>query len=178
MKFRPWRTAAAAAAVLAGLAVPALSASTASAATTGRPGFQPEFFTILITQASPLGTVHAYGPVRGTGTDTENSTGNAGVFTFPGGTVNVHHTNVNNVQPRINYRACTATAFATGSWRFEGGTGIYRHAAGFGRFAFTEVVVLPHYSNGRCDTNPNAQPVSFTVRVFARGLATTGQRHR
>ena len=185
MGFPRWRAAAAAAAVLAGLAGSALTATAASASTpAGVPshsqvaqhhGLRPEFFTIAFTPASELGVVTAFGPVSGRGTDNEAASGTLGVFTFRGGSVNVHHTDVNNVTPKINLKVCTATVFARGSWRFQGGTGKYRHAFGFGQFTFFQVTKMARHKNGTCDTNPNDQPVSFSAKVTAWGQATVAE---
>jgi len=179
-----WRAAAAAAAVLAVLAGSALTATAASAGTTpGVPsqsqvahhhGLRPQFFTIVFTPAAPDGVVKAYGPVHGRGTDKEVS-GTLGVFTFKHGSVNVHHTDVSNVTPTINLKACTATVHARGSWLFLGGTGKYRHAFGFGHFKFFEVFKLARNKDGTCDTNPNDEPVSFFGKVTAWGKAIAGK---
>ena len=184
MRFPRWRAAAAAAAVLAGLAGSALTATAASAGTApGVPiqsqvshhhGLRPEFFTIIFTPAAPNGVVTAFGPVHGRGTDKEVS-GTLDVFTFKHGSVNVYHTDVSNLTPKINLKACTATVFARGQWLFQGGTGEYRHAFGFGQFKFFEVAQLARNKDGTCDTNPNHQPVSFFGKVTAWGKATVGK---
>jgi len=184
MGFPRWRAAAAAAAVLAALAGSAMTATAASAGTTpGVPsqsqvaqhhGLRPQFFTIVFTPAAPDGVVTAYGPVQGRGTDKEVS-GTLDVFIFKHGSVNVHHTDVSNVTPKINLKACTATVSARGNWLFLGGTGKYRHAFGFGQFKFFEVAKLARNKDGTCDTNPNDQPVSFFAKVTAWGKATVGR---
>jgi len=183
MRFRRWYALAVITA-LAGLAVPALTATAASAGTTpGVPsqsqaahhhGLRPQFFTIVFTSASPNGVVKAYGPVSGNGTDKQVS-GTLDVFIFKHGSVNVHHTNVSNLTPKINLKACTATAYAPGNWLFLGGTGKYRDAFGFGQFTFFEFAKLPRNKDGTCDTNPNAQPVFFYAKVTAWGKATAGK---
>jgi hypothetical protein len=181
MGFPRWRAAAVAVAVPAALVGSTLTATAASAGTThSQPQaaqhqrLQPQFFTIVFTQASPNGVVTAYGPVSGRGTDNEVS-GTLDVFTFKHGSVNVHHTDVSNVAPKINLKACTATASASGSWRFQGGTGKYRNAFGFGQFKFFQFAKLARDKHGKCDTNPNAQPVSFFAKVTASGKATVGK---
>jgi hypothetical protein len=181
MGFPRWRAAAVAVAVPAALAGSALTATAASAGTTHsqsqvaqHQGLRPEFFRVVFTPASPNGVVTAYGPVSGRGTDTETS-GTMGVFTFKHGSVNVHHTDVSNVAPKINLKACTATVSASGSWQFQGGTGKYRHAFGFGQFKFFQFTKLARDKHGKCDTNPNRQPVSFYGKVTASGKATVGK---
>ena len=186
MGFPRWRAAAAAAAVLAGLAGSALTATAASAST---PAAVPSHATGRAAPRAAAGVLHdrlhaglaslagtAFGPVSGRGTDNEAASGTLGVFTFRGGSVNVHHTDVNNVTPKINLKACTATVFARGSWWFQGGTGKYRHAFGFGQFTFFQVTKMAGHKNGTCDTNPNDQPVSFSVKVTAWGQADS-RRH-
>jgi hypothetical protein len=183
MGFPRWR-AAAAAVVLAALAGSALTATGASAGTApGVPsqsqvahhhGLRPEFFTIVFTPAAPDGVVTAYGPVYGRGTDKEVS-GTLDVFTFERGSVNVYHTDVSNLTPKINLKACTATVSARGNWLFLGGTGKYRHAFGFGQFKFFEFAKLARNKDRTCDTSPNHQPVSLFGKVTAWGKARVGQ---
>jgi hypothetical protein len=134
-------------------------------------GLRPEFFTIVFTPTAPNGAVTAYGPVYGRGTDKQVS-GTLDVVTFKPGSVNVRHTDVSDLTPKINLKACTATVSASGNWLFQGGTGKYRHAFGFGHFKFFEVDKLARDKHGKCDTNPNHQPVSFFGKVTASGKAT------
>jgi hypothetical protein len=101
--------------------------------------------------------------------------GTLGVFTFKRGSVNVHHTDVSNVVPKINLKACTATVSARGNWLFLGGTGKYRYAFGFGQFKFSEFAKLARNKDGTCNTDPNDQPVSFFGKVTAWGKATAGK---
>jgi hypothetical protein len=184
MGFPRWRAAAVAAAVLAAVAGSTLTATTASAATTqGAPstsqiaqhhGLRPQFFTIVFTPASADGVVTAHGPVHGRGTDKQVSN-TLDVLIFKHGSVNVHHTDVSNATPKINHKSCTATVFAAGKWLFQGGTGKYTHAFGFGHFKFFEIAKLARDKHGKCDTNPNHPPVSFFGKVTAAGKATIGK---
>jgi hypothetical protein len=162
-----------------------LTATAASASTTpGVPsqsqvaqhqGLRPQFFTIVFTPAAPDGVVNAFGPVHGVGGTDKQVSGTLDVFTFKSGSVNVNHTDVSNVPPKINLKACTATVSASGHWVFQGGTGKYRHAFGFGHFKFFEIAKLPRDKHGKCDTNPNHQPVTFFGKVTAAGKATVGK---
>ncbi len=185
MGFPRWRAAAVTAAVLAAVAGPTLTATAASAGTMPgvpsqsqvaqhHPGLRPQFFTVVFTPATPGGAVTAHGPVHGQGTNNDVS-GALSVFTFKHGSVNVHHTDVSNVSPKIDFKACTATVFASGSWLLQGGTGKYRHAFGFGHFKFFQVDKLARDKHGKCDTNPNHQPVTFFGKVTAWGKATIGR---
>jgi hypothetical protein len=176
-----WRAAAVAVAVPAALAGSTLTATAASAGTppsqsqvAQHQGLQPEFSTVVFTPASPDGVVTAYGPVHGRGIDKEVS-GTLDVMIFKSGSVNVHHTDVSNATPKINLKACTATVSASGSWQFQGGTGKYRHAFGFGHFKFFQFAKLARDKHGKCDTNPNHQPVFFFGKVTAWGKATVGK---
>lgn len=185
MGFQRWRAAAVTAAVLAAVAGSTLTATAASASTTSttasqsriaqHQGLRPQFFTIVFTQAVPDGVVTAFGPVRGQGTDKEASN-TLDVLTFKHGSVNVHHTDVSDVTPKINLKACTATVSAFGNWLFQGGTGKYRHAFGFGHFKFFEIAKLARGKHGKCDTNLNHPPASFFGQVTASGKATVGKR--
>ncbi len=152
---------------VAALALPVLATTGAGAATL-QP-LQPQSFTIRQVDNSN-GTVVASGPIRGTGTDLTRSN-TFDVFVLPRGDVNVYHSDVSNVQPRINVRACTAFASATGRWAVRGGTRLYRNAFGNGTFRFFLYLQLRRLRNGRCDTNLNHQPRSSLVLVFAFGQA-------
>jgi hypothetical protein len=169
---------------VAALAAPAVATTTASAGTAPVPatvaavqaevaharGLAPEFFTIRIVNNGP-GQVWAYGPVSGYATDNEISN-TQGVFTFgDSSTVNVAHTDVSNVSPRVNYRACTATASTNGYWAFLGGTRRYRNALGAGTFRISLFLQLKRLRNGRCDLNMNDQPAYSLVSVTASGKA-------
>jgi hypothetical protein len=145
----------------------------ATAAAHHHRGLRPEFFTVTVVNNNN-GVVNAYGPVRGIGGTDVESTPTMGVFSFSGPvrSVNIFHTDVDNVTPVVtSWRFCIATASADGNWAFGGGTGIYRNATGFGTFHFTLLLVLQRYRNGRCDTNPNAAPRYSLVRVTGTGLA-------
>lgn len=184
MGFPRWRAAAVTAAVLAAVAGSTLTATAASAGTMpGVPsqpqiaqhhGLRPQFFTIVFTPAAPDGVVTAYGPVHGRGTDKEASN-TLDVLTFKDGSVNVHHTDVSNVTPKINLKACTARVFVSGEWLFQGGTGKYRNAFGFGHFTFFEIAKLARGMHGKCDTNLKHPPASFFGKVAASGKATIGK---
>jgi hypothetical protein len=181
MGFPRWRAAAVTAAVLAAVAGSTLTATAASAATTGsqsqiaqHQGLRPQFFTIVFTPASSDGVATAFGPVQGRGTDKQVSN-TLDVMIFKHGSVNVHHTDVSNATPKINLKACTATVSASGNWLFQGGTGKYRNASGFGHFKFFETAKLARDKHGKCDTNLNHPPVSFFGQVTASGKATVGK---
>jgi hypothetical protein len=58
---------------------------------------------------------------------------------------------------------------------FQGGTGMYRHAFGFSHFKFFEVAKLARDKHGKCDTNPNHQPVNFFGQVTASGKAAVSK---
>jgi hypothetical protein len=138
-------------------------------------GLRPQFFTVVLTPATPDGLVTAFGPVNGQGTDKQVSN-TLDVMTFKKGSVNVHHTDVSNATPKINLKACTATVSTAGKWLFQGGTGKYRNAFGFGHFKFFEIANLARDKHGKCDTNLNHPPVSFFGQVTASGKATIGKR--
>lgn len=178
-------------AALAGLAAPALLGVTAASAGTvpGVPspsqvrhhhGLRHEFFTIKIVNRgneNNAGQVRAFGPVRGDASDTETSN-TLGVFDFgDGATVNVLHSDVSNLQPVTDLRSCTATADATGHWLFDGGTGRYKNAFGFGQFRFHLLLVFKKHHH-HCRINMHTQPKSSEVDVTAWGRATAGHERR
>ena len=155
---------------VAALALPVLATTGAGAATRQpRQPLQPQSFQVRIVDNNP-GTVYASGPIRGVGTD-QSLSNTFDVFAFPRGDVNVYHSDLSNVTPRINYRSCTAFASATGRWAVRGGTRLYRHASGFGTFRFSLYLQLRRLRNGRCDTNPNRPPRSSFALVSAYGQA-------
>jgi hypothetical protein len=184
----PRRLVAAAAGLLT-LALPALlGVQGASAGTTGgEHGLRPESFTIQIVNDQD-GVINARGPVHGTGTDQESQTsGTSAVFVFPRGTVNVWHSDVSNapitttkIKLGHHKRACLATASATGSWKFLGGTGKYHRAFGFGHFTFKLFALVKwipgmYGKPGMCDVKD--QPLYQQINVTAYGLATAGHHH-
>lgn len=149
------------------LALGATAATAATASAQEMPRLQPQSFVITMTAHSS--TVYGSGPIHGTGTDTQKSN-TLDVFAFRNGSVNVRHTSVANAKPKINYRTCTSTVSASGSWLITGGTNAYRHATGAGTFRFTEFTVLArNHKTGQC--NLKAQPLSVTGRVTATGRA-------
>jgi hypothetical protein len=137
-------------------------------------GFRPEFFTIRIVNRgneSNPGVVNAFGPVRGTAADFENSNNVQSLFDFgDNNTVNVFHSDVSNVNPQVDLQACTATASAAGFWAFLGGTGKYRNALGAGQFRFTLFLQFKrhHY---RCRITMKSQPELVVIDVTAWGKA-------
>ena len=130
---------------------------------------QPQTFIIPMNGNSNTNPVHAYGPIHGTGTDISKSD-TLDVFTFRHGAVSVQHTSVANVQPKVNYRTCTATINASGTWKITAGTHAYRDARGQGTFRFNEFAKLARTSHGQC--NLNANPVYATGKVVATGQAS------
>jgi hypothetical protein len=143
-------------------------------------GFRPEFFTIKIVNfgnENNDGVVNAFGPVRGMAADIENSNNVQSLFDFGGNnTVNVFHSDVNNVQPQIDLQSCTATADAAGFWAFLGGTGRYSRALGVGQFQLHVFLQFKRHHH-RCRITMNSQPELTVVDVTAFGKATAGQ-HR
>jgi hypothetical protein len=170
----------------------ALAAPAASAGTTPVPGpvasaqsqvqsqmrhhhrFRPEFFTIRVVNRgneNNNGDVNAFGPVRGMAADIENSNNVQSLFDFgDGSTVNVFHTDVNNVNPQIDLRSCTATADATGFWAFLGGTGRYSRALGTGQFRFSLFLQFKRHHH-HCRITMHTQPELTVVNVTAFGRA-------
>jgi hypothetical protein len=176
MKLPGWRTALAAAVALVGLAVPAGAASAAT--TGGHDHLKPEVFTVLISTKAPDGVVNAYGPVHGkNGTDKQVSD-TLDVFVFGKNSVNVRHSPPPADNVKIDYRHCTATQFQKGWWKFDGGTGKYKHASGHGWFKLVYFAVLQRDKHGKCDTNPNDEPKYFKVTVFGWGKASAGHGHK
>jgi hypothetical protein len=173
MRFPGWR-AASIALVVAGLAVP-LTATAASASP--RHDLSPQSFTLVFSPRAQNGDVNARGPVHGQG-GTDNQTSNTtDFFVFNhGNSVKVRHTDVSNVPARINWRNCTAAGFANGRWTFDGGTGRYANATGFGHFTFAEFYKLDRTRSGRCDPNPD-HAKSFLIVVNGSGVASAGNGH-
>jgi hypothetical protein len=165
-------TGAAAAAVL-GLAVPASASqapgSAAMPAVTGT-----EHFQIMSTSAtSNKLSVILYGPLTAAGTDTEtnnNAPTSAGVFTLPGGSFKVTHTNPNGGS--FNAKTCLFTFSGKGTFKFSGGTGKYKGISGHGTFTMSVMGIGPKLKSGACNPNPNAVPVAFQQVVDATGTIT------
>lgn len=188
MTFRKPRLLAATLAAAAGLAVPMLTGQAAGATVLGghdHDGLRAEHFSIRIVNDNP-GQVIAAGPVHGFARDLESQTSaTTGVFVFSRHTsVTVRHTDVSDTPLKLNRWTCTETGTAFGKWKFDGGTGRYSHAFGFGHFRFDISVKLARVHDkdhdrdwGRCDTNPKHQPELVLINVYAAGLASAGHDH-
>ncbi len=167
---------AAALALAGGMAVGlALAVPAAAQAGTGGHRLQTQKFTISFTDDQP-GIVIAAGPVRGRGLDYESQTDpSKAVFVFKKGTVNVWHDAVGQ-NPKVDPRSCTIYDVETGSWKFTGGTGKYRHVFGFGRFRFTLFAtfrVIRKHHHRACDLKDG--PEHQSIFVTAWGQSTLGQ---
>lgn len=195
-RFLSWRTGLAAVAV-AGLAVPALAVSASAATVPGGGnggGFGPQVF-IIHTEGTgnPAGTVTAFGPIQGRGTDIPQSN-TTDLFAFRRGSVNVDHRAVSDSQPRLDFRACTATIYEKGRWQLDPpGTGKYTRARGWGQY---DATIVLGFRGGRHDGGPgdsapqgggrdhkcridlNGQPKTQVVDVFAQGQVSLGQHGR
>ena len=153
----------------------ALAVPAAAQAGTGGHRLQAQKFTISITDDAP-GIVIAAGPVRGRGLDLESQkSDNKAVFVFRKGTVNVWHDAVGQ-NPRVDPRTCSAFDVETGSWKFLGGTGKYRHVFGFGRFKFTLFAtfrVIHKHHHRACDLKHGPEHISIFVTAW--GKSTLGK---
>lgn len=161
-----------------------LTAGPALASTAGGGhDLSPQAFTLRISSDNPDGTVNAFGPVHGFGGTDRQVSETLDVFVFDHGSVNVRHSP--SGEPRVDPRSCTATLTQFGAWKFDGGTGEFRHADGFGHFKLFEFAVLNRLHDGkghggdrkgdgrgRCDVK--GEPKFFKVTVEGRGLATVG----
>lgn len=194
-RLRTWAVSATAAAITLGGV--GLAAGPASAAVAGGGGdghhhhFRSQVFKIEINSDNEAtgGTVWAFGPIRGVGTD-QQVNDNLDVFTFPKGSVNVAHWAKSHMGPTIDYRSCTATYSEDGVWKIKGGTHKYWGAEGFGRYHLANFVVLKRlghdgkfsqvntdHKHGRCDTNMNDQPEFSESAVIATGVSSVGHQH-
>lgn len=196
-RLRTWAVSAAAAAITLGGV--GLAAGPASAAVAGGGGdggghhhhFRSQVFKIEINSDNEAtgGTVWAFGPIRGVGTDKQVND-NLDVFTFPKGSVNVAHWAKSHEGPDIDFRSCTATFSEDGVWKIKGGTDRYWGAEGFGRYHLSVFVVLKRlghdgkfsqantdHKHGRCDTNMNDQPEFSESTVIAIGVSSAGHHH-
>jgi hypothetical protein len=158
----------------------------------GHDHFRSQVFKIELNSgnAAAGGTVWAFGPIRGTGTD-QQVNGNLDVFTFPKGSVSVAHWAKSHMGPTIDYRSCTATYSEDGTWKIKGGTHKYWGAEGSGRYHLTNFVVLKRlghdgkfsqantdHKRGRCDTNPNDEPRFSETTVIAIGVSSVRDHDR
>jgi hypothetical protein len=168
------RKAAAAIAGSAALVLSAGLATSASAATTPDPS-GPEYFALSISTFNPNGTVNAFGPVAGSNGTVQTPSATQAVFSFSHGNVVVWHSA--EPAPTINWKACTASVYQVGSWKFVYGTRQYWGARGFGHFVLKEVEVFKRYGNHCSAANPKAQPVYFQVKVRGYGFASLPGHH-
>lgn len=118
---------------------------------------RPEHFQVLVTSIGGVNTndVEATGPVAlhlGTDTTVSNT---RDTFARLGNSVNVRHTGI--PVPVVNRSLCTVSLSQTGLWRFQGGTGLYAHARGFGSFQLSGLLHFPQNRLGRCSI-PRVSP--------------------
>jgi hypothetical protein len=160
-------TGAAAAAVI-GLAVPASAAPAAV-----RPAAVSGTEHIQIMSTSPTSnklSVIIYGAITAAGTDTEpNNSGptSTSVFTFPGGSFKVTHTNPSGGS--FNPKTCLFIFNGKGTFKLSGGTGKYKGISGKGTFTLSVIGMGPKLKSGACNPNPNAIPVALHQQVNATG---------
>jgi hypothetical protein len=164
-------TGAAAAAVI-GLAVPASASPAAAAAARPAAVSGTEHFQIMSTAvASNKLSLIVYGAFTAAGTDTEPVNGNGptatSVFTLPGGSFKVVHSNPNG--GNFNPRSCLFTLDAKGTFKLTGGTGKYKGISGKGTFTLSVIGVGPKLKSGACNPNPNAIPIAVHQQVNATG---------
>lgn len=155
---------AAATAAAIGLAVPA-GAAPAPAAATGTEHFQ-------IMSTSPTSnklSLVVYGVITAAGVDHEPANNNGptgtGVFTFPGGSFKVTHTNPPGGS--FNPKTCLFQFGGKGTFKISGGTGKYKGISGSGKFTLTQIGIAPRTKKGAC--NPNAAPTVGQALVDATG---------
>jgi len=181
-KFPGWRTALAAGAI-AGLAVTGF-ATPASAATLGGHdgghdghGFRAQVF--LLHQEgvnATTGTVKAFGPVFGRGTDIVKSQ-TTDLFVFRRGSLLIDHTATSDKQT-VDNKACTLTIDETGTWVISSGTGKYRGARSKdGTYTATIVLTFQRKHHCRCHITPKSQPAGQTVDVTAVGKVKLHHHH-
>ena len=196
MRLLSLKTAALAAATAGALAFTGLGATAASAGTVpggGHDGgFQPQVFLIHQEDSNP-GTVKAFGPIQGRGTDFTLS-GTRDLFAFRKGSVYVDHWVTSDSKPKLDFRACTATIYENGTWQIDPpGTGKYARARSKdGQYAAVIVLGFRHKHDGgpgylapqggggdhKCRIDLDKQPETSVVDVTAWGKVSLGHGHR
>jgi hypothetical protein len=153
-------------AAIIGLAVPA-SASPAVARPAAVSG--TEHFQIMTTSPTAIKVnVILYGAFTAVGTDTEsngNGPTSTDLFTTPGGSFKVTHTNPNG--GTFNPRTCMFTFNAKGTYKLSGGTGKYKGITGKGTYTASVIGIGPKLKSGAC--NQNANPVALQQVIDATG---------
>ena len=157
-------TGAAATAATIGLALPAGAASV-PAAVTGA-----EHFQIMSTSATAdTNSLIVYGVVTAAGVDHEPANNNGptstDVFTFPGGSFKVTHTNPNGGS--FNPKTCLFQFSGDGTFKISGGTGKYKGISGSGKFTLSEIGVGAKTKTGACSQTAN--PIATQLVIDASG---------
>jgi len=153
----------AAAAAVVGLASPAGASPVAvrgPAVVTGTEHFQMTT-TSGTASASPL---IAYGVFTTPGVDHESG-GATATFVFPGGTVNVRHSNGTGPQS-FNPKTCLIQVTLHGTYTLTGGTGKYKGISGHGTYTADLLGIAPK-SKGVC--SQTLPPVAWQQQIKASG---------
>ena len=158
-------TGAAATAATIGLALPAGAAPVSAAGVTGA-----EHFQIMSTSStSNTNSLIAYGVVTAAGVDHESANSNGptstDVFTFPGGSFKVTHTNPNGGS--FNPKTCLFQFSGSGTFKILGGTGKYKGISGSGKFTLSELGIGPKTKSGACSQTAN--PIAAQLVIDASG---------
>ena len=160
----------AAAAAIVGLAVPAGATPVTAQPAGGRWG--TEHFQMMNTttsQTSNSGQVIAYGVFTAPGTDDQNPNG-TDTFVFPNGTVNVIHTPTPGTSKQsFNDKTCMFSVSEQGTFKLAGGTGRYRHVAGYGTYALSVIGIGARLANGTCNPSDTAPAAAQQQLIQAVG---------
>ncbi len=158
-----------AAAAIVGLAVPA-GATPVTAQPAGRWG--TEHFQMMNTstsQTSNSGPLIAYGAFTAPGTDDQNPNG-TDTFVFPNGTINVIHTPTPGTSKQsFNDKTCMFSVSEQGTFKLAGGTGRYRHVAGYGTYSLSVIGIGAKLANGTCNPSDTAQAAAQQQLIQAVG---------
>ena len=133
-----------------------------------RSGAQREKFTILL-ESERGGPVIATGGFLAFGTDAESPDGTTSVFTFPDGTLTIHHES-NGESFKMNEFTCVGRFAERGTYRSVSGTGAYKSTSVSGTYRVKGTVMLARGSAG-C----GEEPIAFSAVIRASGPVSFGR---
>jgi hypothetical protein len=126
-------------------------------------------FTILLT-SNEGGPVIATGAFLASGVDAESADETTSVFTFPNGTLTIHHESSQNGGTfRFNEVTCIGRFSDSGTYRSTSGTGAYKRTSVSGTYRVRGIETHSHLAGGCGD------PVGLNGLIHASGSISSSK---
>jgi len=156
----------AAGAVTAAGVIAAGGVTAASAASPGTARASTESFQIMQATIPGTATVIAHGAFTASGVASKT----LDKIVFPHGTFKLR-ASPGTGPSRFNARTCVGTEDKRGTYKFFGGTGVYKGISGHGRYHLNTLFVAARDANGKC--SHSKEPVGFQLVIRASGPVHT-----